>query len=910
LSSFSITELMGILLAQCVHETEAATRELLGTCLGEIGAINGHRLGAIIMSEVLVASDPLASNDSGWRLSQPPWKSQPTRYMLQLVTRHLVLAMKAAPTSGDQHKIQFAVQQILQLLDRSAQETTSQRNNAVSEMSNWLKDQLKKAGVLDDVEPFFKSKFGEKAESANTKEPPFYQSANSYRQWLSDFTRYFIMRAHRRGSPWANLFHALRTAVRTPVGLGVAEFILPVLILDRLCFGSSMEDYQAILHELRDVFAHKTEKGTASMSPSDRRKCVNCCFSIVETLEHWAEVERQQRQKLTLPTQRSQAGLTQGLTETWTADDCIFRIDNIVNQLPLRLRAKAAASIGMRARSLRALEMAARQGVVGKVFNSTSNDATKDISKYRGGTSRASGIYRLSGADCNLMKDILADLNNYETMAALDEVHSSNTKPEERTMESIRQNEAAGNWEGALRDYERAQQLRGCAGEDSEFKLKLGALRSLLHLGQFDSVLNQVNGISHSLPGEEWSDEHRLQLVKAKSLAIEAAWKLGRWNALSKIMDDVDQQFVDKNIGVDGRYQVAQGRAMLGIHSKTPITVAKAVQTARRAVMESLSRVARESYGRAYNEIVKLQCLREIEDASVLLCSRDASNPMTFLELTKSEGSDGWAWDRRLEMTGNAGAVVETRLGLARLAKDSMFEGKLAVVVCNVHRIIDKTISLSLTFCHLHAQGILFLSRGTRARKNGQFNIAADAFAQCETIFDSIMSDAKGGKNDEVAGLLGTTRMELAKMMHESGQSTAALKLLGHDDIQRVVDVGSDTATAKKLVLEMEVPSVQQSEDIIIQRFADRVLQSTEWIVEGGLKDGGEIIKRFEIVNKLAPKMEKGKGCLNQCLIFFPMMLLTYPFLYLLKDIYNFPSILIQLYNLELLRLQNHNPKL
>lgn len=166
-SSFSITEMMGILLAQCVFETDSKARELLGACLGEIGAIDGHRLGTISMSDVLVASDPLASKDSGWRLSRPPWKSEQNRYELQLVTHHLVVAMKAAPTSSDQHKIAFSIQQMLQLLDNSAQKKKAsteedQTSANAQEMSTWLKGQLSQAGVLDVVEPFWSSKFGEK----------------------------------------------------------------------------------------------------------------------------------------------------------------------------------------------------------------------------------------------------------------------------------------------------------------------------------------------------------------------------------------------------------------------------------------------------------------------------------------------------------------------------------------------------------------------------------------------------------------------------------------------------------------------------------------------------------------------------------------------------------------------------
>jgi len=37
---------------------------------------------------------------------------------------------------------------------------------------------------------------------------------------------------------WTEFFYACRTALRTEAGLGVAEYLLPLLVLDRLCFGN------------------------------------------------------------------------------------------------------------------------------------------------------------------------------------------------------------------------------------------------------------------------------------------------------------------------------------------------------------------------------------------------------------------------------------------------------------------------------------------------------------------------------------------------------------------------------------------------------------------------------------------------------------------------------------------------
>jgi hypothetical protein len=48
------------------------------------------------------------------------------------------------------------------------------------------------------------------------------------------------------------------------------------------------------------------------------------------------------------------------------------------------------------------------------------------------------------------------------------------------------------------------------------------------------------------------------------------------------------------------------------------------------------------------------------------------------------------------------------------------------------------------------------------------------------------------------------------------------------------------------------------TEDETIEVFAKSALQSTQWMVEGGLKSGSEIMSRFRTLHRLAPKWEKG----------------------------------------------------
>lgn len=162
----SVTYMIEKLLARCVHEVDSESRTLLGTCIGEVGAISEHLLGEIRVSDG-TGANPLDGGGSShaWRLNQPPWQSQVAKYELRLVTKLLVVSLRAAPTSADQHKIAFTIQQLLILLDNSTRRDGGGQKGDGSEraeMSKWLHDKLCESGVFEIIEPFWLSEFSEK----------------------------------------------------------------------------------------------------------------------------------------------------------------------------------------------------------------------------------------------------------------------------------------------------------------------------------------------------------------------------------------------------------------------------------------------------------------------------------------------------------------------------------------------------------------------------------------------------------------------------------------------------------------------------------------------------------------------------------------------------------------------------
>ena len=111
-----VTKLLARLLARCVDETDQSIRHELAKLLGEIGAIDPNRLGREINSSQFFSSSAGNYHSDEWRLANPPWKTEVAEYQLRLVTKHFVSGLKSAPSTLDQHKLSFGIQELLKIL--------------------------------------------------------------------------------------------------------------------------------------------------------------------------------------------------------------------------------------------------------------------------------------------------------------------------------------------------------------------------------------------------------------------------------------------------------------------------------------------------------------------------------------------------------------------------------------------------------------------------------------------------------------------------------------------------------------------------------------------------------------------------------------------------------------------------
>ena len=742
-------------------------------------------------------------------------------------------------------------------------------------------------------------------ENVAFRSPPFFRKATSYHGWLSHWCRFMIKQTcNNERSRWRSMFHACRAAIRSPAGSTVAEFLLPLLILDMICFGDDKDEYMT-MQEVKDVLSYRpTDTSNKSSSPlsrlmsaNDLHKAVVTIFSTLDTLKNWAENETEERHKsmrggsgnehMSLNSRKKNdvsSSENEVICFSWPPDESIARINDLFGALPLSMFASAAAGVGMNARALQYLEMDSRQQIVEQIYDEvTLDNYTSETSQdMQPLYSAGKALTPLRNIDLRLMQQLLGELNESDAMIAVGR-ELERLGLSHNIIDLIHEREAVGDWNGALQGYEQALQLRPQTyGQSQNSKiaennkisneqliLEKGMCKCLLELGQLESVINQVSGIlsnseycvkDRSNSDKYFASDERAQMELIPS-ATEAAWRLGRWSLLEKLVNKASPVFLNSTTMYDAEslYHIHIGQAFLGLHRRYANVVSDAIRCARLAVMTSLSSVARESYPRFYPYLLRLHCIREIENASETLClnlsnqvettkRQDTESLLeTFAAYVTSNSPNAWHWEGRMRLAAPelAGSSVlgNVRLALSRIAEEPSLEGQL------------------------------WLSMGRSARKAGLLDIAHTAFAHAEISFASCKAKSSIIESDYdeyfLTSFQNEIQLQLAKLNHITGETSVALQMMNMEEINmnelvKKKDIDIDASILLWLSRQHYFNTTkftienQSSEQLKGHKkvFGRRLLQATEWIVEGGLC-GPEITNRYKLVQRVCPDLER-----------------------------------------------------
>ena len=669
------------------------------------------------------------------------------------------------------------------------------------------------------------------AEGVRGGSPPFFESAPSFFSWVSQWCRYMMMRVYDRGirTNWQHMLFSCRTAVRSVAGLEVAEFVLPLLVLDSLCYGDA-DDEVHVCRELNGILRASTDQGLVRNLPEgDLSKAIALVFSTLEVLQRWAEKEIDDKTSRRRSSRKNRPSYTDSpaeASESWSAENCVERISDLLSRVSLDLRATAASSVEMHTNALRYLELSARS----KMGNSTSGSHSQRSSEVVSRSALRSRRH-VHGVDANLLRDVLEGLGDFETFRGF--AFTQDAMGER--LDSVREKQSRGDWIGAWNLSAKQLQQHRQGSTESERKrmdLRCSGLDCLLRIGQYETVLNQVNGFILDDREKNSSNDKHNSVTEARNgvipFAVEAAWQLGQWESISTYVDSDPDTTLENRTDYDGAFRVAVGKALLSLYKKSEPQARLAIGDGRRAIMAALSNTAGESYNRAYPALVRLQSLQDVED---VVCRRferrDNGGSYDSLSADAAEtGRNGWVWKDRLDLVANTErwCVANVRVGLARVFHDHSMEVSL------------------------------FLKEAKRTRKKGLSQMASTALSNAKAKLNMLeeigRKETALGQLPQLSDTLNEHKVQLAKLERQLGRTGNALNILDNQDVRGWLK-GTDS--------EIQAMVEQSENGGNVEQFVKRLLLSTEWIADSGLRGVSEIMERYRVATKLQPNLEKGE---------------------------------------------------
>ncbi|KKZ57818.1 FKBP12-rapamycin complex-associated protein [[Emmonsia] crescens] len=157
-------------------------------------------------------------------------------------------------------------------------------------------------------------------------------------------------------------------------------------------------------------------------------------------------------------------------------------------------------------------------------------------------------------------------------------------------------------WEEALAAYKRRELI-----DPDSFDVTMGKMRCLHALGEWKMLSD--------LAQEKWnqaSNEHRKAMAP---LAAGAAWGRGQWELMDSYIGVMKEQTPDRSFF----------GAILAIHRNQFDEAAMFIEKARNGLDTELSALLGESYNRAYNVVVRVQMLAELEE--IITYKQNAGDP-------------------------------------------------------------------------------------------------------------------------------------------------------------------------------------------------------------------------------------------------------------------------------------------
>ncbi|ERT00909.1 Atypical/PIKK/FRAP protein kinase [Sporothrix schenckii ATCC 58251] len=226
-------------------------------------------------------------------------------------------------------------------------------------------------------------------------------------------------------------------------------------------------------------------------------------------------------------------------------------------------------------------------------------------------------------------------------------------------------------WEEALEFYEtRERELP--ENETTPIDIVMGKMRCLHALGQWDALA--------TIAGSTWANSSQEVKRLISPLATAAAWGLNKWDLMDMYLQAMKRNSTDR----------AFFGAILALHRNQYREAAICVEQARQGLDVELSALVTESYTRAYQVIVRVQMLAELEEL-IVYKQCDA----------KKQESLRHTWDRRLLGCQRNAEVWQRMLRLRSLVVTPMENMQMWIKFANLCRKSSRMTMAETSLQHL-----------------------------------------------------------------------------------------------------------------------------------------------------------------------------------------------------------------
>ncbi|KAF9923098.1 serine/threonine-protein kinase M1 [Linnemannia zychae] len=396
-----------------------------------------------------------------------------------------------------------------------------------------------------------------KTETSTSSESvgPLYPHVKTFQDWLTRWT--LSLTAKVTGRNAKEIFQACKQVV--PYDTATCLFILPHLVLHVLLEGYE-KDQREIVNEMAAVLLDgqngRQDEGdhlpdTLKQTTSELRQLGSqTAFMLFDHITKWIQQRRNSRPRV------------QG-NQRFAPDASLQTVQNHLMSISHEVIARAAFRSKAYARALFHYEQYIR-------------DEKRESSLSEMGLQKLYENYQ----------QLYIWMDEPDGMEGISTLITSGT-----LNQYLMQCESAGRWEEALAYHE-----LGLQTEPSKLDHHIGLYRTLDNLGQYDTLLNGVEGDIYTHP--EWEES-------LNDFRISASWKSQRWESLDVALSRLIQPSFESGLG----------QLMKDLQENQITEFADHLRQTRSMLIAPLAAASMESYSRAYDHIVQLHMLHELEVA-------------------------------------------------------------------------------------------------------------------------------------------------------------------------------------------------------------------------------------------------------------------------------------------------------